>query len=159
MQTKRIQFSIPLPKNQFDNSTTRHTSLTIVFVNTLILLSLKVDSVYSINCLLNVGNTDGSASTNVIRTLPESSGYHALKSSSKKSCNSPLIVFRDLLKRNYSWDSPNFDTSRSTTYDNLTRLSINAAMSNALDAPSEVSDRFLSPIDRGRLPFLHLHAD
>lgn len=113
---------------------------------------------YSINCLLNIGNTDGSASTNVILTLPECSGYHALKSSSKKSCNSPLIVFRIRLKRDYSWDSPNFDTSRSATYDNLRSLNINATMCNALDVPSEVSDRFLSPTDLGMLPFPHLHT-
>jgi len=66
------------------------TSLTMVLVRISILLSLKVDSVYSISCLLNIGSTEGRASTSVILTLPASSGYHIFKSSSKKSCNSPL---------------------------------------------------------------------
>ena len=39
--------------------------------------------------LLNMGNTLGSASTSVILSLSASSGYHARRSSLRKSCNSP----------------------------------------------------------------------
>ena len=60
-------------------------SLTIVLVKMSILASLKVDTVYSMRALLNIGNTDGRASTSVIFILPASSGYQNLRSSSKKS--------------------------------------------------------------------------
>lgn len=33
------------------------------------------------SCLLNIGKTEGRASTSVMRTLPASSGYHDLRSS------------------------------------------------------------------------------
>lgn len=66
------------------------TSFTIVLVNISILDCLKVDSVYSINCLENMGKTEGRASTRVMRIRPASSGYQLLRSSSRKSCSSPL---------------------------------------------------------------------
>lgn len=55
--------------------------MTIVCVRISILLSLNVDIVYSIRRLLNMGSTDGSASTSVILILSASSGYHDFRSS------------------------------------------------------------------------------